>query len=115
MEKFAEGGRIDRGAIAKDTKDKAAAIMESKGATNYGIGGVAASICKSILFDERAIVPISHYQEDFGCCLSMPIVLGRNGVVRTVPMPLSSEESEELKASAKSLREVIADAEKNEK
>jgi L-lactate dehydrogenase len=47
--------KIDYDAIARDAKQKGAAIMESKGATNYGIGGVAASICKSILFDERNV------------------------------------------------------------
>lgn len=35
-----------------------------------GIGGVAASICKSILFDERNVRPISHYREELECCLS---------------------------------------------
>ena len=87
--------------------------MDSKGVTNYGIGGVAASICKSILFDEKTIIPLSHYQKDLGCCLSMPAVLGRKGIVRTVPIPLSEGETKELEESAKSLRELIEDAEKN--
>lgn len=99
--------------MAEDTKNKATAIMESKGATAYGIGGVAASICKSILFDQKNIRPISHYREDLQCCLSFPVVLGRKGVVRTVPMPLSEEEDKALKKSGESLREIIVDAEKS--
>ena len=113
LDKVVQKGEIDRDAIAKDTKQKAAAIMESKGATAFGIGGVAASICKSVLFDERNVRPISHYQEDLKCCLSMPVALGRKGVVRQIPIPLSEEESQAVKKSAKSLVEIIKDAEKN--
>jgi len=113
LDEFTESKELDRNAIANETKDKASAIMKSKGSTAFGIGGVAASICKSILFDERAIVPLSHYQEDLGCCLSKPVVLGRKGIMRTVPIPLSDEEQEKMKASAKSLTEIIKDAEEN--
>ncbi|XP_014552350.1 hypothetical protein COCVIDRAFT_30242 [Bipolaris victoriae FI3] len=98
---------IDKKAIAQETKNKATNIIKSKGATNYGIGGVAASICKSILFDQRNIRPVSHYQDGLDVCLSVPAVLGRRGIVRSVPMPLSSEEKELLEKSAKALREVI--------
>lgn len=98
---------IDKKAIAEETKNKATNIIQSKGATNYGIGGVAASICKSILFDQRNIRPVSHYQEDLDICLSIPAVLGRKGIVRSVTMPLSGEEKELLEKSAKTLKEVI--------
>jgi len=106
---------IDREAIAKETKDKATAIMESKGATNYGIGGVAASICKSVLFDQRNVRPVSHWQEDFGCCFSMPAVLGKEGVVRTLEMELSGEEKRKLEESAESMLDVIREAEESQK
>ncbi|KAL6711406.1 hypothetical protein ACN47E_004340 [Coniothyrium glycines] len=98
---------IDRTAIAEETKNKAANIIANKGATNYGIGGVAASICRSILFDQRTVRPVSFYQEDLDVCLSVPAVLGRRGIVRKVPMPLSGEEETQLKESAKTLREII--------
>jgi L-lactate dehydrogenase len=131
---------MDKDAIAEETRNKATAIIENKGATNYGIGGVAASICKSILFDEKIVRPVryvvsssplpfplslylfsgpwnrlffpfltfdSYYQDGLDVCLSMPAVLGRRGVVRSVQMPLSEEEKHELEKSAKALREVI--------
>ncbi|KAH7355980.1 lactate dehydrogenase/glycoside hydrolase [Pyrenochaeta sp. MPI-SDFR-AT-0127] len=101
------GASLDKDAIAEETKNKATSIIENKGATNYGIGGVAASICKSILFDQRNIRPVSHYQDDLEVCLSVPAVLGRKGIVRTVPMPLSKDEEDKLKKSAETLKEVI--------
>ncbi|KAJ4354956.1 hypothetical protein N0V95_003365 [Ascochyta clinopodiicola] len=98
---------LDKDAIAEDTKNKATSIIENKGATNYGIGGVAASICKSILSDQRNIRPVSHWQEELGVCLSLPAVLGREGLVRTIDLGLSGEEKEKLKKSAEALKEVI--------
>jgi L-lactate dehydrogenase len=100
--------KIDQAAIAEDTKNKATNIIENKGVTNYGIGAVAASICKSVLFDQRNIRPVSHWQEDLGACLSMPAVLGREGIVRTVKMPLNKEERSKLEESAKALKDMVA-------
>ncbi|KAH9844898.1 L-lactate dehydrogenase [Teratosphaeria destructans] len=101
-----EKGQIDRGAVAEDTKKKAGAIMEAKGATNYGIGGVAASIY------QRNIRPVSFWQDDLSVCLSMPAVLGREGIVRSMPLELTKEERNNLESSAGSLRDLIKDAEK---
>ena len=98
---------IDKQSISEETKNKATNIIDNKGVTNYGIGAVAASICKSILFDQRNIRPVSHWQEDLGVCLSMPAVLGRQGIVRTVPMPLSEGEKVKLRGSAETLKEMV--------
>jgi L-lactate dehydrogenase len=100
----------DRKNLAESTKSKAAKIINSKGATNFGIGSTASSICSSILFDKHNVRPISHYLEDLGCCLSLPVVLGRKGVVRTFKLPLSDEENEALQESAKNLKEVVKKA-----
>jgi L-lactate dehydrogenase len=101
------GTTLDKEAIAEDTKNKATSIIENKGATNYGIGGVAASICKSILSDQRNIRPVSHYQEDLGVSLSIPAVIGRQGLVRTINIGLNDEEQKKLKKSAEALKEII--------
>ncbi|KAL6251009.1 hypothetical protein RBB50_001217 [Rhinocladiella similis] len=109
------GTDIDRKAIALETKDKAAKIIEAKGATAYGIGALSAAICKSILFDQRIVRPISHWIEDLGCCLSLPVILGRKGIVRSLSMPLNKEERDLLAKSADALKELIAEAEDSQK
>jgi L-lactate dehydrogenase len=106
---------IDRKAVAAETKDKAAKIIEAKGATAYGIAALTASICKSILFDQRNVRPISHWNEEFGCCLSLPVVLGRKGIVRTLNIPLNDEERQSLNKSAKALRGFIEESGKSQK
>ncbi|PSR82431.1 hypothetical protein BD289DRAFT_483877 [Coniella lustricola] len=103
---------LDKAAIGQETRDKAAAIIEAKGSTAFGIGGVASSLCRTILYDQRDVVPVSHYQEDLQVCLSTPVVLGRKGIVQRVDMKLESEEREALVQSAERLREVIEEAQK---
>lgn len=98
--------------IAKYTSGAAASIIAAKGCTNYGIGNIAASICKYILNDQKTVRPVSFYQEDLGVSLSMPAVLGRKGIVREIKVKLDDEEQKALKRSADALKEVVAKAEK---
>lgn len=106
---------LDRESIATETRQKASALINSKGSTEFGIGSVTQSICKSILFDQRNVRPVSVYDEELKVCLSKPVVLGRKGVEEVLELPLSGEEKGALEKSARSLREVIEEAEKEEK
>jgi len=56
-------------------------IIEGNDASQHGIGMVAARIAEMALRDERAVIPIGSYQADYGCTLSLPSVVGREGVV----------------------------------
>jgi L-lactate dehydrogenase len=47
-------------------------------------------------------------------CISMPVVLGRKGIIRQIPVKLSESEQKEVKESAKSMREIIKDVEKEQ-
>jgi L-lactate dehydrogenase len=63
--------------------------------------------------DEKTILPVSSIQHDnYGIsdvALSMPAIVGKNGVETTVPISLSESEVEALKASAATLKKVIDD------
>lgn len=106
-----DAAKVDREAIASDTREAAASIIDAKGSTSFGIGGVVGAICKAVLYDTCAVMPVSHYQEDLKVCLSTPVVVGRKGIVRKIEMSLSDAEQEALEKSAASLRKVIDDAE----
>jgi L-lactate dehydrogenase len=97
----------DRKSFSEAVKTKAQRIIEAKGATSFGIGSIVSSICSSILFDKRNVRPISHWNEKFGCCLSLPVVLGRRGVGRVIDVPLDEDEQQQLADSARSLKAVI--------
>jgi len=101
-----------RASIASHTRGAAGAIIAAKGCTSYGIGNIAASICKYILFDSRSVRPLSFYQPELGCCLSMPAVIGRTGIIRAMPIQLDDAEQQELAKCARGLKAVIDGAEK---
>jgi L-lactate dehydrogenase len=98
--------------IAAHTRGAAGAIIAAKGCTSYGIGNIAASICKYILCDSRSVRPVSFYQPELDCCLSMPAVVGRRGIIKAMPVELDATEKKALETCARGLRAVIEGAEK---
>ncbi len=97
--------------IAEEVKNSAYEIIEKKGATYYGIAMSVKRICEAIVRDEKSILPISSIQHNnYGIsnvALSMPAIVGRDGVECTVPYELSKKEVEALQESSKTLKEVI--------
>ncbi len=100
--------------IAESVKNSAYEIIEKKRATYYGIAMSVKRICEAIVRDEKSIMPVSCIQNDEvyginGVALSMPAIVGKNGVETGVPIELSREEQKALRESADTLRAVIAD------
>ena len=98
--------------IADDVKNSAYDIIEKKGATYYGIALSVKRICECIMRDEKSILPISSMMHgEYGIsdiCLSMPTVVGREGVETRVPIQLNEQEESALSASAEQLSKVAA-------
>lgn len=98
---------FDRSQLADKCKHEGQHIIGTKGAIVYGISSIVSSICTSILSDSRNVHPLSHFQDNLGCCLSLPVVLGRKGILRTISPALNSEEETKLLESGNALREVV--------
>ena len=100
-------------AIAESVKNSAYEIINRKGATYYGIAMSVKRICEAIVRDEKSILPVSSIQHDnygiSGIALSMPAIVGRNGVECSVPIELNGQEAIALQKSADTLRAVIQD------
>ena len=80
-------------------------VIKLKGFTNWAIGAAVASLVRTILYNENRVVPVSTlvrgcYGVEHDVCLSLPCVLGRNGVARLLHMPLSEEEQGAFRRSA---------------
>jgi len=84
------------------------AIIEGNGASQYGIGIVSARIAEMLLSDERAVVAVGSYQKRFGVTLSLPSIVGRDGIVEVLEPDLSHQERLKLDESADRLREALA-------
>jgi L-lactate dehydrogenase len=84
-------------------------IIEGHDASQYGIGIVSVRIAEMSLRDERAVIPIGSYQKQFGVTLSLPSIVGRNGVEAVLSPELSDDERERLQKSADTLKEALGD------
>jgi L-lactate dehydrogenase len=104
------GEKLDdvRTQLEKDVRYANITIIEGHAASQYGIGIVSARIAEMILRDERAAIPIGSYQSDFGVTLSLPSVVGRNGVVAVLQPDLTPEEQSALQKSVQNLKNALA-------
>lgn len=97
--------------IAMKVKNSAYEIIEKKRATYYGIAMSVKRICEAIVRDEKSILPISSLIEDqygiHNVVLSMPAIVGKNGLETQLPIILNEEEQKRLQESAETLRAVI--------
>jgi L-lactate dehydrogenase len=86
-------------------------IIGGKGATYYGIGTALARIVDVILHDQRAILTVCTTATEVAgvrdVTVSLPRLLGGQGVVETFPLPLNEEETARLRDSALVIRQAL--------
>jgi L-lactate dehydrogenase len=96
-----------RKAVEHDVRYANITIIEGNEASQFGIGIVSARIAEAVLRDERAVLPIGAYNAKYGVTLSLPGVVGREGVTRILEPAMSEEERRALGQSAEVLRQAV--------
>src|SRR5512138_54443 len=116
LEEFCNGGGIsicpdDYRSIDEKVRRAAYHIIEGKGATYYGIGSAIARIVEVILQDERSILAVCTPTEDIAgvkkVTVSLPNLVGGEGIIKTFSPNLSKAEMTALNASAQVVRSAI--------
>ena len=114
LEAFAQArGRAltpeDRLRIDEGVRRAAYRIIEGKGATYYGIGAGLARLTRAILTDEKGVFTVSLFTPEVEgveeVALSLPRILGAQGVEATLYPRLDEEERQALRRSAAILKE----------
>lgn len=92
-------------------RDKAYKIIELKKATYYGIGLALKRIVSAILNNEKAILPVSSYQNgEYGCegyFIGTPTVVGSNGIEQVISLPLNENDQQRFNHSFDTLKKTI--------
>jgi L-lactate dehydrogenase len=96
-----------RAAVERDVRFANITIIEGNNASQYGIGMVSARITEIILRDENSVIPVGRYNEKYGVTLSLPGVLGRNGVSRILEPDMSDDERAALQKSADKIKSAL--------
>jgi L-lactate dehydrogenase len=93
--------------IFEQARDAAYEIIDRKGHTDTAIGVVIARIVRAVLEDQQNVLPVSTRPDGaYGIedvCLSIPCVVGLEGMEKRVDPELSEDEQEALRASAQAL------------
>lgn len=86
-------------------------IFNYKGHTNYGIALSVTAIMEAIALDTKHTLPVSVAVDGFlgvrDVCLSLPAVVGRNGIERILHPHLNETEAQAFRASAATVRRNI--------
>lgn len=97
--------------IAEKVKNSAYDIIQRKRATYFGVAMAVKRICEVIVRNEKAILPVSTSMHgEYGIedvVLSMPCIVGNNGIEAQVPIVLNEEEKTKLQESAKILKKTL--------
>lgn len=106
---------LDEDEIIEEVRKAGSEVIKRKGATFYAIAMSVNKICDSILRDANNIITVSYMiEEKYGIsdvCLSLPAVIGSNGIEREVYPKLTDDEIIKLQTSAKALKNVISQIE----
>ena len=116
LEAFARLRGIDlsesvRNDVDGKVRGAAYTIITGKGATYYGIGSALARIVDVILHDQRSVMTVGTPTANvFGVrdvTVSLPRLVGGQGVLETFPLPLNEEETTQLRDSARVIRQAL--------
>ena len=98
----------DHSSIEDQVRNAAYHIIEAKGATYYGIGSALSRIVEVILRDQRAILtvctPIEEVVGTRDITISLPRLLGGEGIIATFHPMMDDRELKQLENSASLLR-----------
>jgi L-lactate dehydrogenase len=101
-----------REAIDRDVRRAAYNIIAGKGATYYGIGAALARIVDVVLHDQRSVLSVCTPTDQVAgvtdVTLSLPHLVGGEGILTRLPLSLSEDEAASLSASAQIIRDVIS-------
>jgi malate/lactate dehydrogenase len=92
--------------VFEAVKIGAAEVIKLKGATCFAPAVAVAEVVKCIAMDEKKVLPVSAYREEYGVCISLPSLVGREGVSST-EIALNEKEEAMLMKSIEVLREEI--------
>ncbi|MFT4555122.1 MAG: L-lactate dehydrogenase [Planctomycetaceae bacterium] len=97
--------------VEKKTRGSGAEVIKKKGGAGFAVGASIADVIHSIALDQRRILPVSSLQNGaYGLrdvCISVPTVIGSQGVVNCYEIVLWPKEKMALQKSGSVLRATL--------
>jgi L-lactate dehydrogenase len=107
--------KLDKEALYNYVRKSGGEIISKKGATFYAVSSSVVNLCGILCSAHNSIVTISTMMHgEYGIddvCLSTLTLVGPNGAQGKILMEMTDEEVEQLRHSAKTLKDIIAQIE----
>jgi L-lactate dehydrogenase len=97
--------------IFERTKGSGAEVIRRKGGAGWAVGVAIAEVVHAVVLDKRQLLPVSSHQQ--GCygisdiALSVPTIIGRQGVISHQPIDLWPKEQQSIVRSANMLKDTM--------
>ena len=90
-------------------------VFNNKGWTNAGVAQSAITMARAVLLDEKSVYPASttlrgQYGHDGDVALSLPCIIGREGILKQLPVKLNDWETKKLEESISFIKVTMKDA-----
>ena len=99
--------------VLKDVQFDAGNLSYKKDDTFFGVAMAARRVCEAIVRDEKAVLCVSSLMygafDIDGIALSMPAVVGANGVECLVPIDMNEDELDLIRKSAATVKTIVDD------
>lgn len=102
---------LDKAKIEQEVMQSGATVIQKKGVTNYAISLLVAELCNTILKNKYSIYNVSSMLDQYcgisDVCISVPTVIGLNGVEKHIELDFTTEELMKLRSSADRMKDFL--------
>lgn len=99
-------------AVFERTKGSGAEVIKKKGGAGWAVGIAIRDVIHAVLLNKKTLLPVSSLIQGAydirDICLSVPSVVGRDGVLKHVEIKLWPKEHMALQSSARALKDTLA-------
>ena len=86
-------------------------VYRLKGYTNYAIATATCMVIEAVVFDEYRTMPLATRFDDWmgiqDNCFSIPVVVGRSGIIRHLNPEMNDDERQNLRTTAAAIKSTI--------
>jgi len=86
-------------------------VYRLKGYTNYAIATATCMVIEAVVFNEHRTMPLSTRFDDWlgieDNCFSIPVVVGRSGIIRHLHPDMNDDEQQSLRTAAAAIKSTI--------
>ena len=105
IEQLAEERHLDLEDLERQARGGGWAVHSGKGYTSYAIATCAVKLSRAVLDDANLACPCSCYSDKYNTYVGHPAIVGKDGIVEALRLPITDAEEQKLAESAGFIRE----------